>query len=835
MSFNPLAHSSPRRFVHLNLINGGRTAFGSGDMKYIFDELAIVKPSIISSTPRLWNVLYEQYNNNIQLLTKNADRDQPTQEIQDHVKLKFRNYFGDRLQFIVSGGAPTSSDVIEWMMNTFRCMVFNGYGSTETAGIMSDGRIQSDVDIKLIDVPEMGYYSTDKPNPRGEVAVKNNSMSPGYWKEPETTEENFVDGYFLTGDIGEIDSRTGNLKLIDRRKNFFKLAQGVFVAPQKLETIFVGSNYIHHIFIHGNSYENSLVAIVVPSEYCDIWKQEYVQNNEDATEESIDIEIKNAILFDILRLGRISELKSFEIPIMIHLDSTDFTPGNGGLTSTLKINRVGLLQKYKEVILNMYEELKNTDHYIDVAMKYALELNIVDENQTLLEMGGDSLSAVRLSNILKDELDTEIALEKLLNIPFHELKQYIKNKEEEGELVFHKYIDDLDIDLDFIPENIQLPEYSKERILLTGATGFLGSFILKYLLDYTPNNTSKCVRYVYCLVRSQNKEDALKRVISTLKMYSIWNDQYLPKIKAIPSDISSELFGLSQSKFEALSKRITSVVHCAAWVNSFYDYSTLRNSNVGGTITALKFAVTNRIKPFHYISTMSVCSKFGIYKEIPLEKENYTEILGGYPQTKFVAEILVQQSIDKGLPGTIFRPPTISGDLSTGTSNKYDLVNRIMCSFILLNSYPTDAIGPLHFVPVNFCASSIVHLSMNWRVLSANIFHPVNINGNLSWKNITLALRSFGYCLLKIHFERWHRKYIKKSEDSQILKSIKPIFSGGVFPNRLDMNYECAVLVRHLQETKGENLLKLSPCIDEDVLHLYIQHFIDAGYVNGPI
>ncbi len=120
-----------------------------------------------------------------------------------------------------------------------------------------------DVTIRLRDVPDMGYFTTDKP-PRGEICVKTKNMISGYYKNEEETEEKFQNGFFCTGDIGIMDT-PGHVVVIDRKKNIFKLAQGEFVAPERIEGVFESlSNLVEQVYVYGNIYQNNVVAVVVP-------------------------------------------------------------------------------------------------------------------------------------------------------------------------------------------------------------------------------------------------------------------------------------------------------------------------------------------------------------------------------------------------------------------------------------------------------------------------------------------------------------------------------------------------------------------------------------------
>lgn len=135
------------------------------------------------------------------------------------------------------------------------------YMYIKVGGIASDGHVFATSDVKLLDVPEMGYWTTDDV---GEICVKTPDMIDGYFKNPEVTAEKFVDGYFHTGDIGVMD-KNGKIRIIDRRKNLFKLSQGVFVSPEGLEGLYGGaSHYISQVYVYGNSLQSNIVAVVVP-------------------------------------------------------------------------------------------------------------------------------------------------------------------------------------------------------------------------------------------------------------------------------------------------------------------------------------------------------------------------------------------------------------------------------------------------------------------------------------------------------------------------------------------------------------------------------------------
>lgn len=190
---------------------------------------------------------------------------------------KLKAMLGGNVRYMVTGSAPIDPNVASFIKICFCVPMVEGYGLTETACAITishpDDPVQGHVggplpscSIRLKDVPEMGYMSTDKPYPRGEVCVKGPAVFNGYYKNPEKTAECMEkDGWFLTGDVGKIYPN-GSIKIIDRSKNIFKLSQGEYIAPEKLENMFMLSPFVAQSMVYGNSFQNNCVAIVVAND-----------------------------------------------------------------------------------------------------------------------------------------------------------------------------------------------------------------------------------------------------------------------------------------------------------------------------------------------------------------------------------------------------------------------------------------------------------------------------------------------------------------------------------------------------------------------------------------
>ena len=173
---------------------------------------------------------------------------------------------------VMSGSAPISSDVLKFLKVCFGCEILQGYGLTETSGgtvvsLPGDpstgiiGGPVANVKARIRDVPEMGYSHTNEV-PSGELVVWSPSVMASYFKNPEKTAEAKIDGWFHTGDIVTV-APNGALTVVDRLKNIFKLSQGEYIAPERLENVYVQSEYIQQIWIHGDSFKDYPVAFIV--------------------------------------------------------------------------------------------------------------------------------------------------------------------------------------------------------------------------------------------------------------------------------------------------------------------------------------------------------------------------------------------------------------------------------------------------------------------------------------------------------------------------------------------------------------------------------------------
>eukprot|EP01101_Sappina_pedata_P005469 TRINITY_DN2514_c1_g1_i1.p2 TRINITY_DN2514_c1_g1~~TRINITY_DN2514_c1_g1_i1.p2 ORF type:complete len:705 (+),score=362.34 TRINITY_DN2514_c1_g1_i1:25-2139(+) len=281
---------------------------------------------------------------------------------------KMRAQLGGNMRLLLSGGAPLSVDSHEFLRVCFGTIVIQGYGLTETCGggnlmNVNDpgyehiGPPLPGIEMKLVDVEEMGYKSTDKPHPRGEIWIKGpNVATRGYYKSPKKTAEEFPEGgWFKTGDVG-MWTDSGSITIIDRVKNLVKLSHGEYVALESLESKFKASPLVDSICVVADSSKPCCVALVVPSQNgITEWAEKNgIANASDFEAVCKNPKAKDVVLQSIVTVARSSKMKSFEIPRAVHLCTEEWTPANGMLTAAMKLKRQNITAEFDSAIKEMY-------------------------------------------------------------------------------------------------------------------------------------------------------------------------------------------------------------------------------------------------------------------------------------------------------------------------------------------------------------------------------------------------------------------------------------------------------------------------------------------------
>lgn len=386
LSYLPMAHVMERLFVNVLLYYGCAIGFYSGDTQKIKDDLQELKPTLFLSVPRLFNRFHDLMKDGINKLTgikktladkaiatklKNLKSyGQYTHSVYDALVFnKTKMAVGGSVRIMVTGSAPISVQVIDFLKIAICCPVLEAYGQTESSAASFATRIidgQSGhvggplrcLEFKVVDVPEMNYTSKDKdsqgePLPRGEICMRGPSIFKGYYKQLEKTAEAIdQDGWLHSGDIGQIH-QNGSLKIIDRKKNIFKLAIGEYIASEKIENIYMRHKYVAEVFLYGDSLQHYLIAVIVPHKH-EILKLGEALKIEGSFEELCkNKQIVDKVLKDINELGKAEKLLSFELAKKLVLEPVSFVTQNL-MTPSFKLMRHDAKKVYQKDIDFLY-------------------------------------------------------------------------------------------------------------------------------------------------------------------------------------------------------------------------------------------------------------------------------------------------------------------------------------------------------------------------------------------------------------------------------------------------------------------------------------------------
>jgi long-chain acyl-CoA synthetase len=390
LSYLTMAHILGRVVEEFALSCGASIGYWQGDVKKLTDDVAALKPSLFVAVPRVleriqsgivaklkkkpWIVRFI-FNIAYKLKSSAVRGGKPVEKatpLLDKLLFKtFKQAFGGRVRFIVSGGAPLASHVEEFLTVTLCAPVFQGYGLTETCGASfiaqprgghsgTVGPPLASLELRFEGSEELGYDPNGEP-PRGEILIRGPALFGGYYKDEEKTKESIdSDGWFHSGDVGEL-TEEGCLKVIDRIKNMFKLAQGEYIAAEKLEQVYSECSLVEQVWIYGNSYENTLVAVVVPDEKSfKSFAQQAGAQGSSIEELCKDPKAAAAVCEELNKVGKKGNLRGFERVKMVHLDPQQWDVDNGLMTPSFKLKRNQLQKHYQKYIDEMYAEIKKS-------------------------------------------------------------------------------------------------------------------------------------------------------------------------------------------------------------------------------------------------------------------------------------------------------------------------------------------------------------------------------------------------------------------------------------------------------------------------------------------
>ncbi|XP_028072337.1 long chain acyl-CoA synthetase 2-like isoform X4 [Camellia sinensis] len=386
-SFLPLAHIYDQIIETYCIYSGSSIGFWQGDVRYLTEDIVELKPTMFCGVPRVYDRIYTgimekisaggalrktlfqyAYNYKLRNLEKGLQQDKAAPLLDKLVFDKIKQGLGGRVRILLSGAAPLPRHVEEFLRVTCCCVLSQGYGLTESCGgcfasiadefsmMGTVGVPMTTIETRLESVPELGYNALASV-PRGEICLRGKTLFSGYHKRQDLTEDVFMDGWFHTGDIGEWQPN-GAMKIIDRKKNIFKLSQGEYVAVESIESTFLQCPHVTSIWVYGNSFESFLVAVVVPDRKA---LEEWAVNNNETGDFKLlcaSSKARKYILDELNSTGQKNKLRGFEMLRAVHLEPYPFDIERDLITPTFKLKRPQLLKYYKDRIDQLYDEAK---------------------------------------------------------------------------------------------------------------------------------------------------------------------------------------------------------------------------------------------------------------------------------------------------------------------------------------------------------------------------------------------------------------------------------------------------------------------------------------------
>jgi thioester reductase-like protein len=292
-----------------------------------------------------------------------------------------------------------------------------------------------------------------------------------------------------------------------------------------------------------------------------------------------------------------------------------------------------------------------------------------------------------------------------------------------------------------------------QTVFLTGATGFLGAYLLDELLCKTDAD-------IFCLIRADDREVARARLVQHLQKYGLWQEAFAARIHPVVGDLTQPRLGLTEAAFCNLAGHIDVIYHSAGSINALYPYAQLKATNVLGTQEILRLAGLVQTKPVHYLSSMAVFftdAYVGVDRLRESELPRYHPSLkGGYTQSKWVADRLVLSAQERGLAACIYRCVRVMGHSQTGAMNEmHDILPLVLKGCVQLGKCPVLDVE-VTLAPVDYVSQAVVHLSRQARSYG-RAFHLLTPRP-IPWPQLMATIRSFGYALEEFPYDQWRRE-----------------------------------------------------------------------------
>ncbi|MGW6426653.1 amino acid adenylation domain-containing protein [Nocardia sp. NPDC055053] len=684
----------------------------------------------------------------------------------------------------------------------------NLYGPTEAAISVTHHRTTpDDIPTVPIGVPERNVVvrvldSKLRPVPigaTGELYICGIQLARGYLGRADLTAGRFVADPFQaglrmyrTGDLAlwTSDSRLEYLGRTDSQVKF----RGQRIELGEIESRLLTTDSVAQavVLVSAAAGPQQLVAFVVP-------------------------EAGKAPVPDQLRAELFATLPAAMVPgIVAVLPAMPTTPSG-------KVDRRALESRIPALQATGQRPQTPTEMLIARTFAAALGIDEVGRDQDFYTLGGNSLLAFQVRTVLMAETGLELPLRDFFRTPsVASLAALIDGR---STATIAPLVEaDLRLPETF-PAIANLGDSPDNSVLLTGSTGFLGTYILNELIEYTD-------RTIWCLVRASSHDEAAARVTDSLLRFGLWSPRIRDRIVALPADLAAPGLGLEPEVFDTLCTRISTIIHCGAQVSHLDEYERVRAANVDSTRELIRMAATGCHTSLHYISTTSMFSGAGNppgAQILERDRPEFSDVeYSGYVTSKWVAESLIESASARGVPTATYRVSLIAGHTQTGAGATHGFWSMVR-AIAALGIAPDGVETSIELVPVDYVARAITRIATTTHP-DGQTFHIVN-NRHVPVRTILDLLRSRGHRISEVSAEEFRERLqteagIRASAGDYSLAGAALLSESGEWAARRDVTFDDSSTRKALAVTGIDG-----PTVDSTVLDRYLDYFQITGYI----
>nr|OQO27020.1 hypothetical protein B0A51_07095 [Rachicladosporium sp. CCFEE 5018] len=670
----------------------------------------------------------------------------------------------------------------------------------------------------------------------GELFVGGRLLARGYINRPETTARAFTADEFdsasgarkyRTGDLARL-LPSGLLEITGRVGAMIKL-RGYSVVPGKVENAILANLAVRHCAVtaHGEGLDRQLVA--------------YVVRDPNASNERPIVEIDESEHSPNARRALAESLALYMIPALwVELESLP-THDVSGKVNLKRLPAPGTGSSTPKPPQAATRDAIDLDTIAEIwAATLKISRSLITPEHSFFDLGGHSLSLADLASRLSRSFGFRVPVARLadpttLNGHLQTVRAVRDGQIAEVQADLPAALRrDTQLEQDIQPlagTKIKSIKDAK-TVLLTGATGFLGAFLLNDLLESTSAQ-------IICLVRfgdptGDDVPAGIARLRKNLIDHGLWRDLIMERVEILPGNLSRKRLGLSPKAFHDLASRTDVIIHAAATVNLVYPYAALRSANVGGTREILRLACLGGAT-LQYVSTNGVLPPSASGHGWPEDSMLYVDavpekISDGYGQTKWAAEQLVLEAGRRGLPVRILRAGTISGHSATGAANAWDLLTALFVESIQLGFAPDVEGWRAEMTPVDFVSKAIVHLSGQTQAKQL-VFH-LGDPDPVDTKVVFSDLAKLGYPTEPLPWDDWAALWNEKRGS---VKGGDGAFTIDILRSGMpSVEFLRDIVVLNNAQTRPFRAIVERPKVDNILLETYARHWFARGWLSSP-